>query len=100
MRIAFQGETGAFSEAATRILYPEATPVPCPTMESVFASVTQGLVARGVVPIENSLFGSVHVNYDLLRSHAVKITRELQLRIRHHLMAPQGARLDQIDKVL
>ena len=54
---------------------------------------------RAVVPIENSLFGSVHLNYDLLRQHALVITAELRLRIRHHLMAPPGTALSDVRQV-
>lgn len=96
MRIAFQGETGAFSEEAVEALYDGATPVPLPTFENVFEALVAAEVDRAVIPIENSLFGSVHANYDLLRTHDVSIIGELQLRIRHNLVAPQGSRLDQI----
>lgn len=99
MKIAFQGETGAFSEEAVWALYGEAEAVPLPSMEAVFEAVEAGRVARGVVPIENSLFGSVHVNYDLLRAHHVQIVGELKLRIRHHLMAVPGATRDGIRRV-
>ncbi len=100
MRVAFQGETGAFSEEAVRIMYPHATPLPLPSMETVFGSVSAGTVACGVIPIENSLFGSVHVNYDLLRSHDVRITAELNLRIRHALLALPGTQPGDIRRVL
>ena len=99
MRVAFQGEIGAFSEEAVWALYGEAEVVPSPSMEAVFEAVEAGRVERGVVPIENSLFGSVHVNYDLLRAYAVQIVGELKLRIRHHLMAVPGTTLDDIRRV-
>ncbi len=100
MRVAFQGETGAFSEVAARVLYPDAEQVPCPSMEAVFGSVTDGSVEFGVVPIENSLFGSVHINYDLLRGHELKIIGELMLRVRHYLLAARGTKLEDITRVL
>ncbi len=93
MRIAFQGEVGAFSEEAVEALFPGGEPVPYPTFEEVFEASTKGVVDRAVIPIENSLFGSVHVNYDLLRTHDLCIVGELQLRIRHNLLAPPGAKL-------
>ncbi len=99
MRIAFQGEIGAFSEQAVRAFAPEAMPVSFPSFEAVFEALVQGAVDRGVVPIENSLFGSVHVNYDLLQAHPVRITGELKLRIVHHLMALPGETLATIEEV-
>ncbi|MEX0822001.1 MAG: prephenate dehydratase [Rhodothermales bacterium] len=99
MRIAFQGETGAFSEEAVRALFADAEPVPCQEFADVFEAVEHGDVARAVIPIENSLFGSVHANYDLLRTHDLSIVDELQLRIRHHLMAPKGAAMEGIRMV-
>lgn len=78
---------------------PEAEAVACPTFEAVFEALEAGRVARAVVPIENSLFGSVHVNYDLLRRHDVRILAERQRRIRHHLMAPPGVRLADVRRV-
>lgn len=99
MKIAFQGETGAFSEEAVWALFPAAMPVPTPSFEEVFESVVTGRVERAMVPIENSLFGSVHVNYDLLREHAVQIVGELKLRIRHNLMAVPGTTLATIRRV-
>ncbi len=99
MQVAFQGETGAFSEAAVRALYRESVAVPKVSMEAVFDAVTSGEVERGVVPIENSLFGSVHVNYDLLLESDVRIVDEVQVRIRHHLMALPGTQLSEIKSV-
>ena len=99
MKVAFQGETGAFSEEAVGALFPEAEAVPLPSFEAVFEAATEGDVDRAVVPIENSLFGSVHLNYDLLRQHALVITAELRLRIRHHLMAPPGTALSDVRQV-
>lgn len=93
MRIAFQGEIGAFSEEAVEALFEGGAPVPCQTFDDVFDAVTHGSVDRAVIPIENSLFGSVHANYDLLRTHDLSIVGELQLRIRHNLMARSGVTL-------
>ncbi len=99
MRVAFQGEPGAFSEEAVDRVFDDADPEPCTAFEDVFEAVERGEVDRGVVPIENAVFGSVRVNYDHLRTHAVTIVGELQLRIRHHLMAPEGASVDALEKV-
>ncbi|MDE2771177.1 MAG: prephenate dehydratase [Bacteroidota bacterium] len=100
MKIAFQGEIGAFSEEAAGYLYPGCDVVPLPSMEDVFIAVENQTVARGIIPIENSLFGSVHINYDHLRNYRVKITGEAKLRIRHYLMAKPGAHLEGIKRVL
>ena len=100
MKVAFQGEIGAFSEEAAARLYPGCSVVPVPAMEDVFVAVQARTVVRGIIPIENSLFGSVHINYDLLRTHQVKITGEVKLRIRHYLMAKPGARPENITRVL
>ena len=100
MKVAFQGEIGAFSEEAAGYLYPGCDVVPLPSMEDVFIAVENQTVTRGIIPIENSLFGSVHINYDHLRNYHVKITGEAKLRIRHYLMAKPGAHLDGIKRVL
>ena len=66
MRIAYQGEPGAFSEAAARRISPDAPLIACRTFEEVFDSVEAGSTEYGVVPIENSIGGSIHRNYELL----------------------------------
>lgn len=99
MVVAFQGEVGAFSEEAVLSLFDGGEPLPSFAFEDVFAAVADGRADRGVVPIENSLFGSVHVNYDLLQQHDLQIVGELRLRIRHNLMAPAGATLGGIERV-
>ena len=100
LRVAFQGEVGAYSEEALHALYPEADVVPCPSFEAAFEAVSRGELDRAVLPIENSLFGSVHQNYDLLLEHDLIIVAQLQLRIRHQLMAPSGATLAGLRQVL
>jgi prephenate dehydratase len=73
--IAYQGEPGAYSEiAALRI----GTPTPCESFEDVFAAVEARNVEYAVVPIENSLGGSIHQNYDLLLQHPVTIIADLR----------------------
>lgn len=94
LRVAYQGEPGAFSEEAVEQVFDDAEPSPRATFEDVFDAVERGVVERAVVPIENAVFGSVRVNYDHLRTHDVTIVGELELRIRHCLMAPDGASLD------
>ncbi len=96
VRVAYQGEPGAYSEEALEHVFDDAEPHPCSTFEDVFEAVEGGTVDRAVVPIENAVYGSVRVNYDNLRAHAVTIVGELQLRIRHCLMAPDGASLERL----
>ncbi len=98
-RVGFQGEIGAYSEEALAALYPGATMVAYTSFEVAFEALTSGDVDRAVLPIENSLFGSVHQNYDLLLEHDLIIVGQVQLRIRHQLMAPAGAMLDSIERV-
>ena len=100
MRVAYQGEVGAFSEEAALALFPDAEVVAYPSFEAVFDAAATGEIDRAVIPIENSLFGSVHVNYDLLREHELVISAEYNLRIRHTLMAPPGVRLEDVRRVL
>jgi prephenate dehydratase len=99
MTIAFQGELGAYSEAAAKRLFEGADVRPEATFEDVFAALAAGEADRAVVPIENTVFGSVPVNYDHLQAHAVEIVGEQYQRIRHHLLASAGASLPSITTV-
>jgi prephenate dehydratase len=99
MHIAYQGEPGAFSEAAARRAVPEAQLIACRTFEEAFAAVAAGTADYGVVPIENSIGGSIHRNYDLLLSHALSIVAEVELPVVHELLALPGATLDRVTRV-
>jgi len=99
MRIAYQGEPGAFSEAAARRIDAEAQLVPCRSFEEVFESVDAGPSAYGVLPIENSIGGSIHRNYDLLLAHELPIFAEVELPVVHHLLALPGATLGGLRRV-
>ena len=99
VRVAFQGERGAYSEEAVHRLCPQSTPVPYPQFDRVFDALISGEVDIAVIPIENSLFGSIHVNYDLLRTHDVRITGQHHLRIKHHLMTKPGVSLADVKQV-
>jgi prephenate dehydratase len=98
--IAFQGERGAFSEEAARKLLGAAIDVlPCPRFEDVFRSLLEGAAAGAVIPIENTLAGSVHENYDHLQRYEFPIVAETNVRILHNLMAPPGVPLSRIRRV-
>jgi len=99
MRIAYQGEPGAFSEAAARKVDGEAQLIPCRSFEEVFDSVDAGPASYGVVPIENSIGGSIHRNYDLLLTHELTIAGEVELPVVHHLLALPGATLEGLKRV-
>jgi prephenate dehydratase len=88
MMIAYQGEPGAFSEQAARKYFgTHAILKPLPTFSDVFADAERHPAGFGIVPIENSLFGSIHQVYDLLLKHKLFIIGEVKLRIELHLMA-------------
>jgi prephenate dehydratase len=95
--IAFQGERGAFSEeAARKLLGPAIEVLPCPRFEDVFRGLKEGAAEGAVIPIENTLAGSVHENYDHLQRYALPIVAETSVRIVHHLMAPPGVPFSRI----
>jgi prephenate dehydratase len=98
--IAFQGERGAFSEEAARKLAGAKIAVlPCTRFEDVFRVLKEGRAAGAAVPIENTLAGSVHENYDHLLSFDFPIVAETSVRIVHHLMAPNGVPFSKIKRV-
>ena len=99
MRIAYQGEPGAFSEAAARRVDADPQLVPCRTFEEVFETVEAAPATYGVLPIENSIGGSIHRNYDLLLAHDLPIVAEVELPVVHHLLALPGATLDGLRRV-
>src|SRR5216684_213417 len=100
MRVAYQGEAGAFSEnAARRLLGPEIVGVPCHSFEDMFASVGSGNADCCIAPIENSLAGSIHRNYDLLLQSELAIAGETNLRIVHNLIAAPGTTLASATRV-
>jgi len=100
MRIAIQGEPGSFSHQAALEIEPQATIVPCAYSAEVFRLVESGETEAAVIPIENSLAGSVVEHFDLLFQSDVQIERELLLRIRHNLISVPGASIANIRKVL
>ncbi|MDE3189160.1 MAG: prephenate dehydratase [Acidobacteriota bacterium] len=99
MKVAIQGEPGSFSHEAAMKLNADTLIVPFSLSADVFAALARGSVDAAVIPIENSLAGSVSEHYDLLLTHDVKVERETQLRIRHNLIALPGVIIDDIDRV-
>jgi prephenate dehydratase len=100
MRVAFQGEPGAFSEAAAvQLLGAEITTVPRPTFDAVFRAIADGTADALLVPVENSLAGSVVRVYDLLLENNLTITAETILPIELHLIARSGAGLEDVHTV-
>lgn len=93
-RIAFQGELGAFStEAAYQLLGNEIELLPCESFDKMFAAVESHDADYCLAPLENSLFGSVYQNYDLLLKHDFQIVGETTLRIVHNLIAAPETKL-------
>jgi prephenate dehydratase len=98
---AFQGELGAFSQQAiVQLLGKQAKPFPCQRFDQVFSSLAAGQVQAAVVPIENTLHGSVHENYDHLLHYGFRILAETRVRIVHNLIAPPGVPFRKIRRVL
>ena len=93
MKVAIQGEAGAFSHEAARRMVPGCSIVPCARSIEVFNRLKRGSVDVAVIPIENSLAGPVTEHFDLLLAHNFFIQREFSLRIVHNLIAAPGVKL-------
>ena len=100
MRIAYQGEPGAYSEAAAlQFGGPDVETLSCKTFDEVFEAVVKKRATHGVVPLENSIGGTIHRNYDLLLDHELPITGDVELDIVHCLQALPGTSLADIKVV-
>ena len=100
LRVAFQGELGAYSEMAVYSFFSQSVEVKlCKIFDDVFESVKTGDVNYGVVPIENSIEGSVNRTYDLFLEYDLKVCGEIIIRISHCLIAHKGTSIDQIKTV-
>jgi chorismate mutase/prephenate dehydratase len=98
--VAFQGEIGAYSEeAAFQFFGPSVKVKPCESLDNVFTVVEGAEVPFGIVPIENSLEGSISRVYDLLLDSSLRVCGEMELRVVHCLIANPGARVDLIRRV-
>jgi prephenate dehydratase len=100
MRVAFQGEPGAFSEEASAGYFDSPETVPCESFEATFAAVNSKDCELGIIPIENSLAGSIHQNYDLLLGNDLFIVGEYFLRVRHCLIAFPGVTVPEVRRVI
>jgi prephenate dehydratase len=100
MRVAIQGELGSFSHEAAERMLPGCAVVPCARSAEVFDRVQNASVAAAVIPIENSLAGTVAEHADLLVSREVFVQAEYRLRIVHNLIAAPGVRLGALRRVL
>jgi prephenate dehydratase len=99
-KVAFQGELGAFSQRATSQIFGNGIePLPSATFDEVFASVSRRRAQFAVIPIENSLAGSIHQNFDLLVTHALEAVAETFVRVEHHLIAFPGTRGEDIRQI-
>lgn len=97
IKVGIQGERGSFSEqAAEKLLGSGMEPVCCPSFQDLFSVMKKGKAQVAVVPIENTLAGSIHRNYDLLLESGLQITAETNLRIEHCLIGTPQARLRDI----
>jgi len=96
MKVAFQGEPGAFSEEAGFAYFDHPNTLPCDSFEAVFVAVTSGQADCGIIPIENSLAGSIHQNYDHLLRFKLHIVGEYFLRVKLCLIAFPGTQKAEI----
>jgi len=99
VRIAFQGEPGAYSEAAAIRFTDHADLLPCESFDDVFTAVATGKATHGILPVENSIGGSIHRNYDLLLEHDLPIVGEVVLDITHNLLVLPGTTMEQVKKI-
>jgi len=100
MKIAFQGEPGAYSEQAVFNYFGDVETLPSESFDRVFDAVVAGACDQGLIPIENSLAGSIHQNYDLLLRHDLHIVGEYLLRVQHCLIALPDGKKEDIKKVI
>jgi arogenate/prephenate dehydratase len=100
LRVAYQGVPGAYSEAVTEKAYPNYEAIPCDQFEVAFQAMELWIADRAVLPIDNSLSGSIHWNYGLLLRHRLHIVGEVQLPVHHCLLALLGVRKEYLTRVI
>src|ERR671935_790821 len=99
LKIAFQGEPGANSHIAIVEAYPDAEPMPCATFEDAFSAIANGEADLGMIPIENSVAGRVADIHHLMPHSGLHIIAEHFMPVKHQLLAPKGAKLEDIKTV-
>lgn len=100
MRVAFQGEAGAYSEQALFDYFGEVEAVPCTSFDAVFDSVAAGDCDAGMIPVENSITGNIHQTHDLLSRRTLKTIGEYVLRVRHCLICVPGVTISEIKRAV
>lgn len=100
MKVSFQGEPGAYSEQAVFNYFGKVETVPCESFDAMFDAVVSGKSDAALAPIENSLAGSIHQNYDLLLRHDLHIVGEYFLRVQHCLITNPGVKMEDIKKAI
>ncbi|PJF44656.1 MAG: bifunctional chorismate mutase/prephenate dehydratase [Phototrophicales bacterium] len=97
--IAFQGEHGAYSDEAIRSHDPEAQTLPCERFVDLFRAVLEGKADACLLPVENSIAGTVAQSYELLLDHDLRVQAEVILRVEHMLLAIPDTNIEQIKRV-
>src|SRR5437660_4292448 len=98
-KIVFQGEPGSNSHLASREVYPDCEAIPASTFEDAFAAISSGDADLGMIPVENSVAGRVADIHHLMPESGLHIVAEHFMPVRHQLMAPKGARIEEIKTV-
>jgi len=99
MKIAIQGELGSFSHQAAVRAVPNASVIPCVLSADAFERLRKGKVDAVMIPIENTLAGSIVEHYDLLREQSVSIERETVIRIEHHVIGIADSNIEEVQRV-
>ena len=99
MKIGFQGAVGAYSETAAQRAWPGSETVALDRFEDVFEAVASGRTSHGILPVENSIGGSIHRNYDLLLDRDLPIVAETELPVVHNLLALPGTTIKSVRRV-
>ncbi len=101
LTVAVQGELGSNSELAAREYFDgrDVDVLPCRTFAALFSALSRGRAEAAMAPVENSLAGSIHEVWDLLRERPLPVCGEIRLRIGHHLIAPAGTRLEDLRRI-
>ena len=97
--VGFQGEKGSYSEEATNNCIPNSNPIPYKTLEDLFSALKNNEIVNAIIPIENSIEGSVNEAYDLLLESNAKINGEINLRIKHCLIGHKGVNINEVESI-